>query len=116
MGVTEKKKLAKKELQKEKLAKKELNEIKKQNKNSEKDRENRFYTADEVYLDEPFRLQDYRTKLESGSVKEAPSCDPYRKLYFLHLNMKAAEKLSSEEKKIARIAFYNLYSTQISMM
>jgi len=50
----------------------------------EEDKENWFYTANKVFLDAPFRLQDYKEKLESGSVKEAPSCEPYQKLYFLH--------------------------------
>jgi hypothetical protein len=82
-------------------------------KSNEEDRENWFYTADEVYLDAPFRLQDYKEKLESGSVKEAPSCEPYRKLYFLHLNRLAAENQPKNEKKKARVMFINLYSQKM---
>jgi len=80
---------------------------------NEEDRANWFYSADEVYLDAPFRLQDYKEKLDSGSVKEAPSCEPYRQLYFLHLAVLAADKQSKDKKKKARNMFNNLYSVQI---
>ncbi|CBY38682.1 unnamed protein product [Oikopleura dioica] len=80
---------------------------------NEEDRENWFYTADEVYFDAPFRLQDYKIKLDSGSVKEAPSCEPYRQLYFLHLAVLSTGKQSNDKKKKARNMFNNLYSVQI---
>ncbi|CBY19192.1 unnamed protein product [Oikopleura dioica] len=80
---------------------------------NEEDRANWFYSADEVYLDAPFRLQDYKNKLDSGSVKEAPSCEPYRQLYFLHLAVLATGKQSNDKKKKAKNMFNNLYSVQI---
>ena len=52
-------------------------------------------------------------RLESGSVKEAPLCDPYRQLYFLHLAVLSAEKQSSDKKKKAKNMFNNLYSVNI---
>jgi len=52
-------------------------------------------------------------RLDSGSVKEAPSCEPYRQLYFLHLAVLAADKQSKDKKKKARNMFNNLYSVQI---
>merc|ERR1712037_317157 len=82
---------------------------------NDEDRQNWVYTADEVYPDAPFRLQDYRKKLESGLVKEAPSCHPYRTLYFLYLDILAADKQSSRSRKReAKKAFNNLISVKIN--
>ena len=52
-------------------------------------------------------------RLDSGSVKEAPSCEPYRQLYFLHLAVLSTGKQSNDKKKKARNMFNNLYSVQI---
>ena len=52
-------------------------------------------------------------RLDSGSVKEAPSCEPYRQLYFLHLAVLAAGKQSNDKKNKAKNMFNNLYRIQI---
>jgi len=67
---------------------------------NEHDKAKWFYTADDVYDDAPFRLEDYKEKLASGSVKEAPLCNPYRKLYFDHLNtVKQREENKAKKDK-----------------
>jgi len=100
-------KLREEKSKREKQAKKKKEEAKK------KKLENWFYTADEIYPDAPFRLKDYRKMLDSGSVKEAPSCEPYRKLYFLHLEKLAAENQSDDKKKEAEKMFYKLYTAEL---